>query len=59
MRENLARAERLRVMAEEMQVLAQNPNKENLARIQTLMAEIQRVQAGITPQVAVGQTAPH
>ncbi|MEW5889532.1 MAG: hypothetical protein AB1768_10910 [Pseudomonadota bacterium] len=57
LRDNLARAERMQQLAQEMQAIAANPKKEDQARLQALMAEIQRLQAGMSTQVYVGSDA--
>ena len=51
-RDNLARSERIRQIAVEMQALAAKPGPEVPAQLQARMAEIQRLQAGMNASVA-------
>lgn len=51
-RDNLARSERIRQVATEMQALAAKPGPEVSAQLQAHMAEIQRLQAGMNASVA-------
>lgn len=51
-RDNLARSERIRQVAVEMQLLAAKPGPDTPAQLQTRMAEIQRLQAGMTANVS-------
>lgn len=53
LRENLARAEEIQRLAKEMEKLAQNPSKQDLPRIQSLMTQIQQLQSGIRADVSV------
>ncbi len=52
-RDNLARSERIRQISVEMQALAAKPGPDVPAQLQSRMAEIQRLQAGMTGNVAV------
>lgn len=58
LRDNLARADRMQQIAQEVQTLAANPRKEDLPRLQTLSAEMQRLQASVSvpagPAAAAG-----
>lgn len=47
LRDNLARADRMQQIAQEVQTLAANPRKEDLPRLQALSAEMQRLQTSI------------
>ncbi len=47
LRDNLARADRMQQIAQEVQALAANPRKEDLPRLQALSAEMQRLQTSI------------
>ncbi|AVS88432.1 hypothetical protein C8238_09480 [Paracidovorax avenae] len=51
-RDNLARSERIRQISVEMQALAAKPGPDVPAQLQSRMAEIQRLQAGMTGNVA-------
>jgi hypothetical protein len=48
LRDNMARADRMQQIAQEVQTLAANPRKEDLPRLQALSAEMQRLQASVS-----------
>ncbi|MDD5333133.1 MAG: hypothetical protein PHS32_05245 [Rhodoferax sp.] len=56
LRENLARVERLRQIALEVQAIASNPQKQDQARLQVLMTEVRTVQTAM--QSSASATAP-
>jgi len=51
-RDNLARSERIQQLALEMQALAATPGPDTAAKLQERMTEMQRLQAGMTSDVA-------
>ena len=55
LRDTLGRTDRIQQIAKEMQAIASNPSKTDLARIQTLTAEMQRIQANM---LGSANTAP-
>jgi hypothetical protein len=57
LRENLARAEEIQRLAKEMEQIALNPKQQDIPRLQTTMARIQQLQAGIKADVSVKPSA--
>ena len=51
LRDNLVRTDRIQQIAQEMQVIAANPRKEDLPRLQALSVEMQRLSAAMAPNV--------
>jgi hypothetical protein len=51
LRNNLARADEIQRLGKEMQALSQAPGKQDLPKIQSIMAEIQKQQAGMVTDV--------
>lgn len=51
LRNNLARAEEIQRLGKEMQTISQSPTKQDAARLQSLMAEIQQQQAGMVMDI--------
>ena len=54
LRNNLARADEIQRLGLEMQALSQAPGKQDLPKIQALMAEIQKQQAGMVTDIRSG-----
>ena len=52
LRNNLARAEEIQRLGKQMQLIAEAPGKQDLPKLQSLMAEIQRQQAGLVMDVS-------
>lgn len=52
LRDNLIRTDRIQQIALEMQAIAATPRKEDLPRLQTLSAEMQRLSSAMVPNVA-------
>ncbi len=55
MRENLQRAAEMQRLAREMEKIAQNPTKEDMPRLQALMAQIQKQQSGLRTDLTLKQ----
>lgn len=51
LRNNLARADEIQRLGKEMQALSQAPGKQDLPKIQSIMAEIQKQQAGMVTDI--------
>ena len=51
LRNNLARADEIQRLGKEMQALSQVPGKQDLPKIQSIMAEIQKQQAGMVTDI--------
>ena len=51
LRNNLARAEEIQRLGDQMQAISQAPGKQDLPKIQRLMAEIQQQQAGLVMDI--------
>lgn len=58
MRENLQRAAEMQRLAKEMEKIAQNPTKEDMPRLQALMAQIQKQQSGLHTDLTLKQAPP-
>ena len=51
LRNNLARADEIQRLGKEMQALSQTPGKQDMPKIQAIMAEIQKQQAGMVSDI--------